>query len=248
MSVEPTFVLVPGNFLPSTYYSSTVKLLESHGYPTRVIAIPSTGSDTSLTSNELDVAAVREVIQELSDAGKEIIIVAHSYGAIPACEAVDGLGLQERLKLSKSGGVVRLVFVAAWLLQEGENPPDIIARNEMEAPWVKFEGGNAVAEDPAYAFHNDTSADVAAHWSPLTTHSDLAAFATPLKHAAWRHIPTTYVICELDKAILPYVQESMVASTDGAVKAVRLHSGHLPMLSMPEKLSEILVEEVRKGV
>ena len=94
-----------------------------------------------------------------------------------------------------------------------------------------------------YAFHNDTSADVAAHWSPQLTHSDLAAFATPLKHAAWRYIPTTYLICEVDKAILPHVQESMVASTAGVVKAVRLPSGHLPMLSMPDRLSDILREE-----
>ena len=138
MSGEPTFVLVPGNFLPSTYYSNTAELLESHGYPTKVINIPSTGSNTTLTSNEPDIAAVREVIQELSDDGKEIIIVAHSYGAIPACEAVKGLEHQERLKVGMSGGVVRLVFIAAWLLQEGESAPDIIARNKMEAHWVKF--------------------------------------------------------------------------------------------------------------
>ena len=99
-----------------------------------------------------------------------------------------------------------------------------------------------------YAFHNDTSADVAAHWSPQLTHSDLAAFATPLKHAAWRYIPTTYLICKLDQAILPDVQESMVALTDGVVKAERLPSGHLPMLSMPDKLSGILIEEARKAV
>ena len=139
MSCKPTFVFVPGNFLPSTYYSGCARLLETHGYPTRVIDIASTGSDTTLASNEPDVAAVRGVIEELSDAGKEIIVVAHSYGAIPACEAVKGLGHQERLKLGMSGGVVQLVFIAAWLLQEGENPPDIIARHKMEAPWAKFE-------------------------------------------------------------------------------------------------------------
>lgn len=132
-------MLVPGNFLPSTYYSGCARLLEVHGYTTRVTTIPSTGSNTTLASNEPDVAAVREVIEELSDAGKEIIIVAHSYGAIPACEAVKGLGQQERIKLGMSGGVVRLVFIAAWLLQEGESPPDVIARNKMEAPWAKFE-------------------------------------------------------------------------------------------------------------
>ena len=75
-------------------------------------------------------------------------------------------------------------------------------------------------------------------------HSDLTATTTPLQHAAWRYIPTVYLICELDQAILPHVQENMVASTGGIVKAVRLPCGHLPMLSMLDRLSNILREEV----
>ena len=138
MTSNPTFVLVPGNFLPPSYYASTAKLLESHGFPTRLVTIPSTGSKSLLTSNEPDIIAVRDVLEELSDSGKEIIAVAHSYGSIPTCEAVEGLGTQERLELGKSGGVARLVLVAAWLLQEGESPPAIIGRYRMEAPWARF--------------------------------------------------------------------------------------------------------------
>ena len=139
MTSKPVFVLVPGNFLPPAYYATAAKLLESHGYQTRLITIPSTGVKSPLTSNEPDIVAVRAVLKELTDSGKEIIVVAHSYGSIPTCEAAKGLETQERLKLGKAGGVVRLVFVAAWLLQEGEAPPDIIARYKMEAPWARFE-------------------------------------------------------------------------------------------------------------
>ena len=139
MSSKPTFVLVPGNFLPPSYYASTAKLLESHGFQVRIITLPSTGSTVPLTSNDPDILAVRQVLEELSDAGEEIIAVAHSYGSIPTCEAVKGLGRQERLKLDESSGVARLVFVAAWLLQEGESPPHVIGRYKMEAPWVRFE-------------------------------------------------------------------------------------------------------------
>ncbi len=102
------------------------------------------------------------------------------------------------------------------------------------------QGGNVYADDPIAALHNDTSTEVAAYWAPYTTYSDLTAFATPLKYAAWRHIPTTYVVCELDKCILPHVQEAMVASTEGAVKTLRLRSGHMPMLRMSEKFVDVL--------
>ena len=139
MSSKPTFVLVPGNFLPPTYYAETTKRLESNGFQTRLVTIPSTGSKVPLTSNEPDVAAVREVLEELCDSGKTVIVVAHSYGGVPTCEAAKGLQIRERSKLGKSGGVARLVFVAAWLLQKGENAPGIIEKYKLESPWASFE-------------------------------------------------------------------------------------------------------------
>lgn len=145
MPSNPTFVLVPGNFLPPSYYASTAKLLESYGFQSRLVAIPSTGSEFPLTSNESDVAAIREVLEELSNSGQDLIVVAHSYGAIPTCEAVKGLGNKERRELGKSGGVIQLVLIAAWLLQEGENPPNVIERYKMEAPWARFEVNDSLA-------------------------------------------------------------------------------------------------------
>lgn len=136
MCSKPVFVLVPGNFLPPAYYSHTAKQLESHGFETRLVTIPSTGSDHLLTSNEPDIRAIRQVLEELSNSERNIIIVAHSYGSIPTCEAAQGFKR-----------VIRLIFVAAWLLQEGENPPSIIERYKMEAPWVRFEVGH-------YAFNS----------------------------------------------------------------------------------------------
>ena len=139
MSSKPTFVFVPGNFLPPTYYAEIAKTLETLAFETHLVTLPSTGSKSPLPSNEPDVVAVRQVLAELSDAEKEIIVVAHSYGSIPACEAIKDLGYGQRRKLGKAGGVVRLVLIAAWLLREGESPPDIIGRYKIEAPWARFE-------------------------------------------------------------------------------------------------------------
>ena len=141
MSTHPTFVLVPGNFLSPSYYDATAKLLESRGFPTRQVTIPSTGSPSTLASNEPDVTVIRNVLQDLADSGTDIVIVAHSYGSIPACEAAEGLDIKQRRELGRSGGVVRLIFVAAWLLQEGESAPQMIEKHKIEAPWARFEVG-----------------------------------------------------------------------------------------------------------
>jgi hypothetical protein len=139
MSTKPTFVMVPGNFVPAKYYGTAVKFLESRGFPTNIVNIPSTGSSLPLTSNEPDISAVREVLEGLLDEGKEVLIVAHSYGSTPACEAIKGLGCEERKKVGKSGGVAKLILVAAWLLSEGESPPTVIARDKVVSSWVRFE-------------------------------------------------------------------------------------------------------------
>ena len=39
----------------------------------------------------------------------------------------------------------------------------------------------------------------------------------------------------------------MLAMTEGKVKTIRLPSGHMPMLSMPEKVVDILREEAGKA-
>lgn len=103
------------------------------------MTLPSTGSTSPLTSNQPDVLAVRQVLEELTDSGKEIIVVAHSYGSIPTCEAVKGLGREEGGKLGQAGGVVRLVFIAAWLLREGESLRISLGGTRWKPIGVRFE-------------------------------------------------------------------------------------------------------------
>lgn len=143
ISSKPTFVFVPGNFLPSSYYADIVKLLEIHGFRTRLVTLPSTGAKSPLTSNEPDIVAIQQVLRELSDSGKEIIVVAHSYGSIPTCEAVIGFANEK-----EHAGVAKLVLIAAWLLQEGESPPDVIGKYNIEAPWARFEVSYLLSESP----------------------------------------------------------------------------------------------------
>lgn len=55
------------------------------------------------------------------------------------------------------------------------------------------------------------------------------------------------MLCELDRCIPLHVQEGMLALTEGKVRTVRLPSGHVPLLSMPEKLADILRGEAGEG-
>ena len=82
--------------------------LESHSYQSQLVSIASTGSSTPLSSNEPDVAAGGAKLEYLVSAGKDVIIVGHSYGSFPMCEAANGIGKLERNKRGEPGGVAKL--------------------------------------------------------------------------------------------------------------------------------------------
>ncbi len=61
----------------------------------------------------------------------------------------------------------------------------------------------------------------------------------------YRHLPedSLYIKLLADKALAPSIQEQMIANLSGARMAT-LRTGHLPMLSKPQALADILLEYV----
>ena len=66
----------------------------------------------------------------------------------------------------------------------------------------------------------------------------MAAIATPQTAAAWQTVPSTYVICEQDRAVPPAVQQAMAARA-GTVH--RLESSHSPFFSRPDEVAEVVL-------
>ena len=66
-----------------------------------------------------DVSAVRDAI--LSEVEKEhnIVVAVHSYGGVPGCEAIKGFTKADQEAKGKKGGVVKLLFICAFVLTEG---------------------------------------------------------------------------------------------------------------------------------
>jgi hypothetical protein len=54
---------------------------------------------------------------KIADEGKDIVLVMHSYGGIPATESAHGLAKKDREAAGKKGGIVALLYVAALLVQ-----------------------------------------------------------------------------------------------------------------------------------
>jgi hypothetical protein len=50
--------------------------------------------------------------------GKELVIVAHSYGGTPGCVAVEGLTTAERSAWGGTGGIRVILFISAILVSK----------------------------------------------------------------------------------------------------------------------------------
>jgi hypothetical protein len=68
-----------------------------------------------------DAAHIASVVSPLVDAGKEIVLVAHSYGGVPVTESIKGLSLKERASNGQKGGIKSIVYFAALVPKLGES-------------------------------------------------------------------------------------------------------------------------------
>lgn len=65
----------------------------------------------------------------------------------------------------------------------------------------------------------------------------------PVTYTAYREIPSTYIVCENDHALLPTQQERMIAASEGALHVERCQEGHSPYISNPS----FIVDCVRRA-
>ena len=96
--------------------------LHEAGYPTMSVTLPSVGSqEPKKIEVTTDVAFIREeMLLPLLEDGKDVILVMHSYGGLPGGAAAKGLSKSERRSEGQPGGVIGLVFLAAFLAREGD--------------------------------------------------------------------------------------------------------------------------------
>ena len=119
----PTIVIVPGACQTPEFYEDLAHSLQHQGFATEVVSTPSVGASPGLLTFAEDVEAVRKTIVRLADQDRDVILLMHSYGGIPASAASQGLGKAERTKAGKAGGIIRLLYVASFALRIGETMP-----------------------------------------------------------------------------------------------------------------------------
>ena len=169
-----------------------------------------------------DVNAVRDALDGMTD----VVLCGHSYGGAVISEA----GAHDNVR--------HLVFLTAFALDVGETT---IANASPQVPAVAMDTAIGIEDDHVVI---DPAGAVAAFYADcedppvdrLVPHT-LRAFQIEAAAAAWKDKPSTYVLCTQDQAIHPDRQRFFAGRCGGTIE---LEASHSPMLSMPDRVAEIL--------
>ena len=155
---DTTIVFVPGMAsVGSIVYAPLVKALTSAGHSaenlhvinnTSVVEDPAKARNLGGNALQTDIDQIRGLLQKLiDDQGRNVLIVAHSYGGTPAHYAASGLWKHQRSAGDQTGGVTKIALIASSLTLPGSS----VAVDRAE--WQKAnghpteEGGNVEVVD-----------------------------------------------------------------------------------------------------
>lgn len=132
---SPIYVFVPGAWHTPDTFDGIRALLSKRGYDSEAIALPSVGAAKPAKSGlHADIAHTNIVLRELAEQGRQIVVVTHSYGGMVGSGAVEGLGYAQRSNAGQAGGVIMVVWLAAFVTPKGKSVIDMLGGNWL--PWM----------------------------------------------------------------------------------------------------------------
>ncbi|ORX38704.1 Alpha/beta hydrolase fold-1 [Kockovaella imperatae] len=250
MLSKPTILVIHGSWHVPAHYEPLVQSFKSQGFEAVCPRLPSFAAKPHIGLRE-DVRAIQAALEELVEAGQDILVLAHSYGGVVTSQAVTReYDVQTRMVKGLKGGVVGLVFMATFLPLPGESLAD--ALGSSLPPFLPIHpDGSCTMLDPAQAFYHDVPSDQAQHWISLLKPCPAITQFSAITDASYLSYRSTYIYATDDQR-LPYpIQKWMVkrASLLGArFNEKEVKSSHSPFLSMPKKIVECVQAEIDNGV
>ncbi|KAL2872050.1 alpha/beta fold hydrolase [Aspergillus lucknowensis] len=181
MSNPPTVVLIPGSWHQPTYYDPIIKPLQGqYGLKCVAVSLPSTTGNPVATFKD-DLDAARESISRETIQGRNVVVLAHSYGGMVGNSAIKGFAKPRVPSTGRSTGqpqtlaghVIGLVLLASGFTLAGlsfmdpcfGHPPPFWHVNDVS-------GFAELVANPRELFYHDVPAEEVEFWvSQLTPQS-----------------------------------------------------------------------------
>lgn len=230
-------VLVHGSWHGAWCWEKIIPLLAREGHEAVALDLPGHGRDRTPPSR-ISLRAYADSICQVLDAQPEpAVLVGHSMGGVAISRAAE----------LRPGKIKALVFLAAYLLRDGESMFEVAQRDKdsLVLPNLivdKAKGELTLCEEAVKEiFYGSCPDEDVARARSLLCAEPLAPPSARLKISAgnFGRIPRHYVTCLRDRAISPDMQRQMYSATP-CQQVLAMDTDHSPFFSAPEELAEHL--------
>jgi pimeloyl-ACP methyl ester carboxylesterase len=253
---QSTVLFVPGAWHLPDIYDKVITILSAKGFSSRKINLASVGRSPPVSSIEPDVEIIRDTALSEMRRGHDVIVVCHSYGGLPTNQALKGL---ENPRNAGGGRVSAIVYIAAFLIREGITGIDAIdaqggSPNSLELEFLS--DGNVFFKNgtnPAEAFYSGLPAKEGRYWVSQLRPQSGVTYGIPATYAAWKDIPSWYLVTRKDKTLRPKVQRGWIEEAreyldqiggpgtgDRRLRSQEINTGHSPFLSRPRETADFI--------
>ncbi|OJZ83892.1 hypothetical protein ASPFODRAFT_292090 [Aspergillus luchuensis CBS 106.47] len=199
----PTLIFIPGAWHLPTCYTKVITHLQTH-HPTlncTTVTLPSTTGDPSATFKD-DLSAARAAITtETLHHGRNVVLIAHSYGGMVANSAIKGFTSPQT---PTSGTIIGLILIASGFTLTGFSFMDPFLGHPPPSWRANHTTGFAeLVTSPRELFYHDLPEEEARYWvSQLRPQSLKALFeGGEFSYAGWKDVPCWYIGTEGDRGL-----------------------------------------------
>ncbi|KAJ5165897.1 hypothetical protein N7492_006193 [Penicillium capsulatum] len=253
MTPAPTLIFVHGAWHSPECLVHVLAALQQQGLRCLAPQLEFCGTEQPVESLAGSVHQVQDLIAAETSAGRNVLLINHSFGGCVGCSAVDGFTEKNPARLTPtSGKILGIVQVCAFMPPSKTALYDVLHdafdmtksfHHAHDDGWEWID-----AAEPEDLFYNDLSPEQAQYWkSRLLKQSTSAMKDRDPIYAGWADCPVWYLLCTRDHAIPISAQEAMVAAAREAGASVTtkvVDAGHSPFLSKPDETVAFIAEAV----
>lgn len=240
----PSIVLVHGAWMGAASWSKVATNLRTRGFTATTVELPGHGADQT-PAEALSLTSYVDAVVDALPSDGPVVLVGHSMAGMVIS------AVAERVP----DRVSKLVYIAAYLPRDGESLYQLSQTDTGSLVPRYWRQEQPETYSPAWIDRDGIVAVFGADCSEadqqflLTTHKPeaLGPLATPV-HLTAEHfgrVPRVYVHTLQDGAVSYALQRTMLANAGGAATVVALDASHVPMLSQPQAVADVIAGVAR---
>ena len=234
------YILVHGAWEESRIWDDVTPVLEAQGHTVTALDLPGHGSNSQPIYEVSMASYVRYLVDTIESLDHPVVLVGHSMAGSVISQVAEQI----------PGRIERLVYVAAFLLEDGSSVLEAMQSDEAGQflPRIVFSADQSYATVPEKAlievgFHDVNEQTIRRVLPRMIEKQATEPFMAKvaLSQLNFGSVPKSYVRTTIDRVTTPSLQDRLIANWQ-VDQVISLESGHFPAFSQPEELAESLVE------